>query len=315
MQFSVNKTLLYEASLAQRKPRIFFQILIFFAVFLLASIAMGSVVGISTVIYIFANGVESFDPASLAALAESPMVMLVSLLLTGFETLFAILFCRQIERRSLASMGFVRKGALSEYAKGFLFGLLLFALALGIALLLGTVTLTAAVQASAGLIALFLLGYLIQGMAEEVMVRGYLMLSLANRTSLAWAVGISSFVFAALHLPNPGISLLAFVNLTLFGVLAALYVLRSGSLFGACALHSAWNFAQGNLFGISVSGNALQPAFLETTLKETGTLWNGGAFGLEGGLCVTIVLLAAIALILFLPKKQTVPDAAANNEI
>lgn len=307
MRFPASAPMLREVSLARRKPRVGFMILQFFAVFFLVQIAIGVVSAIGTLVWVLGFGGDS------SALMDSSALWLVSLFLTVFETLFAILYCRCIEHRSLRSMGFLRRRAGSEYLGGFLLGAGLFALALGVAMLMGTVSLQAVPAISAGLILLFLLGYLIQGMAEEVLVRGYLMLSLTNRVSQAWAVGISSAVFSLLHIFNPGIGPLPILNLTLFGVLAGIYVLRRGDLWGACAMHSAWNFVQGNVFGISVSGNVPQPSILSATFSETGTLWNGGAFGLEGGLAVTLVLTAAILLILFLPQKSKAPDAGETS--
>ena len=99
----------------------------------------------------------------------------------------------------------------------------------------------------------------------------------------------------------------------LFGVLASLYVLRRGNLWGACAIHSMWNFAQGNLFGAAVSGNRSGPSLLraEAIASGSASLWNGGAFGPEGGLAVTLVLLAGIAVLLFLiPNAKEGADQA-----
>jgi membrane protease YdiL (CAAX protease family) len=129
------------------------------------------------------------------------------------------------------------------------------------------------------------------------------MVSLSNRCHTAVAVGISSVVFALLHLANPGISLLAMVNLTLFGVFMAVYILRTDDLFGACAIHSAWNFAQGNLVGISVSGTAQLPTVAVMNPIGNNALFHGGDFGLEGSLIVTFMLLTVILLTLFLPRK------------
>jgi membrane protease YdiL (CAAX protease family) len=150
----------------------------------------------------------------------------------------------------------------------------------------------------------FFAGFVIQGMSEEVCVRGYLMVSLGNRCHMAVAIGISSVVFALLHLGNPGLTVLALLNLTLFGVFMAVYILRTDDLWGACAIHSAWNFAQGNLVGIRVSGTAQLPTVAIMQPLGEQSLFHGGDFGLEGGLIVTIVVLAAIALTLFLPQKQ-----------
>ena len=53
---------------------------------------------------------------------------------------------------------------------------------------------------------------------------------------------------------NSGLTPLSLVNLFLFGVAMALYLLKTDTVCGVAGIHGAWNFAQGNLFGILVSG-------------------------------------------------------------
>ena len=40
----------------------------------------------------------------------------------------------------------------------------------------------------------------------------------------------------------------------------ALYMLKTDNIWGVAALHGAWNFAQGNLVGVAVSGQDLAVA-------------------------------------------------------
>ena len=77
------------------------------------------------------------------------------------------------------------------------------------------------------------------------------------------------------------------------------------------ALHSAWNFAQGNLFGIPVSGLTGSPSPLTATLSDGLTWVSGGDFGIEGGLAATAVLLLGCGIVLLLPTKsrEVGPDA------
>ena len=100
---------------------------------------------------------------------------------------------------------------------------------------------------------------------------------------------------------NNGISLLAIINLTLCGIMFSLYMLRTDNLWGACAIHSIWNFVQGNFFGLPVSGIDSGDSVFRFSLIEGSDLANGGAFGLEGGLPCTIVLTAVILVLLFVP--------------
>ncbi|MGQ0604896.1 MAG: CPBP family glutamic-type intramembrane protease [Anaerolineales bacterium] len=52
---------------------------------------------------------------------------------------------------------------------------------------------------------------------------------------------VSSALFGVLHLLNPNVGLLPFINLCLFGLFAALYALREGGLWGIAAQHAVWN--------------------------------------------------------------------------
>ena len=47
---------------------------------------------------------------------------------------------------------------------------------------------------------------------------------------------------------------LSLISIVLVGVLMALYMLKTDNIWGVAALHGAWNFTQGNLVGVAVSG-------------------------------------------------------------
>lgn len=84
-----------------------------------------------------------------------------------------------------------------------------------------------------------------------------------------------------------------------YGFLCALRASREGSLWGISALHSVWNWIQGNFFGFQVSGMDIGGGSL-LNLKTVGADWlTGGAFGPEGGLAVMFVLVLSIAVTSF----------------
>lgn len=308
--------MLAQAREARFQPKLIIQILLFLAVFWVGNTIASWILIVPTMIGIFSDpqllaaitsgDVESSFSASLSAtmsVMEKPWIMLISLFATVATTLICILYCCKIEKRSIASMGFRKTGWLMRYLKGYAIGTGMLLLCVLILWLMGDLDFAFAEKIHVFYILAFFVGFVLQGMSEEVLVRGYFMVSLGNRCHKAVAVGISSVAFAMLHLANPGINLLALLNLTLFGVFMAVYVLRTDDLWGVCAIHSAWNFAQGNLVGIRVSGMAQLPTV--AIMQPLGDQWmfHGGDFGLEGGLIVTFVTLAAIALTLFLPQK------------
>lgn len=311
-----NNRMLSQAREARFKPKLIVQILLFFLVFAVGNAISSAIVTVPAVISIFrdpellealsSGDVEAAVSASMSAsmgILEKPWIMLISLFTTVLVTLACILYCCKIERRPIGSMGFRKPGWLLRYLKGYAIGTAMLLLCVLILWLMGDLDFAFAQNIPALYILAFFVGFVLQGMSEEVLVRGYFMVSLSNSCHTAIAVGISSVVFAMLHLGNPGITALAMLNLTLFGIFMAVYILRTDDLWGACAIHSAWNFAQGNLVGIRVSGMTQLPTVAVMNPIGEQSLFHGGSFGLEGGLIVTFVTLAAILLTLFIPPK------------
>lgn len=130
---------------------------------------------------------------------------------------------------------------------------------------------------------------------EELLFRGYAFQKLL-RWNRAVAYVFVSFLFAALHLGNESVTLLGLSNVFLGGILLGLAYERYGRLWFPIGLHLAWNLATGPVFGHEVSGYES----VRSILLETGggpDLLTGGEFGVEGSVLMTLVELAAIALL------------------
>lgn len=204
-------------------------------------------------------------------------------------------YCRLIEKRSFATMGFTKDHMFSQYVKGLLWAVVLFG---GAYLLCAGAGAVHFEGVSAGMIpgyiVLYFVGYMIQGMAEEVICRGYLLVSLSRNHSVYYSVIISSGVFMAMHMSNDHVTLLSFINIFLCGLLFGLIFVERGNIWMVAALHAGWNFLQNNLFGMPVSGMAQGNSVFTTTFVDGRSLINGGAFGIEGGIAVTVVLALGI---------------------
>lgn len=232
-------------------------------------------------------------------------------LIFSFALIYLILWAwlKFFEKRPFHTMGFEAGDALKKYGRGFFFGLLMFGGSVAILALTGSVAFETGDPAKQGAAALggvilVLAGWLVQGAAEEVLIRGWALPVIGARYKPWLGLLISSLIFSLLHGLNPGLSAIALVNLALFGVFAGLYAIREGSLWGICAIHSVWNWVQGNFFGFEVSGTEAGGGTL-LNLMETGADWlTGGTFGPEGGLAVTIVLMISIGLVVFWKQKS-----------
>lgn len=245
---------------------------------------------------------EAFNTASTAVLSEDGYILTL-LFSTVATAVLCVIYCRFVERRPIASMGLsLRRSTPVLYVLGLLLGLVMFGLTFFI------MYVTEAVSVSGGsfaplILALYLFAFLIQGASEEILVRGYFMTSLTNNTGAGSAVICSSLLFAAMHSGNVGASFLGLFNIFLFGLLLGLITFRTGSLFLPMALHGIWNFAEGNIFGMAVSGIRPRHSILLSALTEGRVTTNGGDFGPEGGAAATIALVIALAVLLVLPQE------------
>ena len=232
-------------------------------------------------------------------------------LISAFTLIYVILWLwlYLFEKRPFWTMGYELKDALMQYGRGFLIGAVMFASTVGILSLFNSVGFEQGDPANQGFAALggvtlVLFGWIVQGGAEEVLMRGWVLPVIGARYKPWIGLLLSSALFALLHGLNPNLSLIAILNLALFGAFAGLYAMREGSLWGISALHTVWNWVQGNFFGFEVSGTNASGGTL-FNLMETGADWlTGGLFGPEGGLAVTAVLAAGIAFTLFWPSKN-----------
>ena len=279
--FSKKPSIIREAENGRYHPIWILQVLIFILIFVITQIVSSIPL---VVMMLYNRGLTQND------------LVLPALFSTIFTALLVIVYCRFIERRSLRSMGLVKEKIRSDYLIGILVGFVMFSSCVIIAFMAGTLEFNGYVLGNGlGVLILFFMGFIIQGAEEEIMLRGYVMVSMAARYSVLTAVITNSVLFAALHLGNPGVTKLAFLNLVLYGAFASVYTLKMDSLWGICAIHTVWNFAQGNIYGISVSGLDMTTSIFSFGLTKEGALINGGSFGLEGGLAVTIVLIISIA--------------------
>ncbi len=136
---------------------------------------------------------------------------------------------------------------------------------------------------------------------EELMFRGYAFQTLARGTGRIVAVVVVSVFFGAVHLANPGISVFSFLNIVLAGIFLSLAYFRTETLWFCTALHIGWNYFQGTVYSLPVSGLNLHGITIFHS-SLTGPAWlTGGPFGPEGGFCATVILLAGTAVVAFAP--------------
>lgn len=217
----------------------------------------------------------------------------------GMSIATIFLWVKFIERRPIRSLGFPKQEALKTYLQGFAYGTLLMALFVIFALLLGVYSIDRfkfnGFSYNVWLPVLITLpGWIIQGASEEILTRGWLFQTASKNRAMTGIV-FSSTIFAILHLANNGITVLSWFNLVLYGLFAVFYALKTKNLWAVCGFHSAWNWVQGNIFGIAVSGSGILGGSLLSPGATSGSeILTGGAFGAEGSIIVSVLLLLSI---------------------
>jgi hypothetical protein len=153
--------------------------------------------------------------------------------------------------------------------------------------------------------------FLVAAAMEEILFRGYGFQRLVEAVGAVGAVALMSAFFGFMHIENPSATILSTVNTVLAGVLFSVAYLRTRALWLPIATHWAWNFFQGQVFSLPVSGIRVPRPLFEVRIP--GPSWlTGGAYGPEGGLVVTAVALAGI---LWLARTRHLAPSPAMREV
>ena len=139
---------------------------------------------------------------------------------------------------------------------------------------------------------------------EETLFRGVLLRHLETLLGTGWALAISAAIFGGLHLMNPDATpFAAFAIAMEAGILLGAAYLLTRRLWLAVGLHAAWNFTQGWVFSVPVSGGPAPLGLLIT--RRAGPDWlTGGNFGLEASVIALVVATAAGAGMLVLARRR-----------
>lgn len=139
---------------------------------------------------------------------------------------------------------------------------------------------------------------------EETLFRGILLRHLETLLGTGWALAISAAIFGGLHLMNPDATpFAAFAIAMEAGILLGAAYLLTRRLWLAVGLHAAWNFTQGWVFSVPVSGGPAPLGLLIT--RRVGPDWlTGGNFGLESSVIALVVATAAGAGMLVLARRR-----------
>jgi membrane protease YdiL (CAAX protease family) len=140
---------------------------------------------------------------------------------------------------------------------------------------------------------------------EEMLFRGYAFQLLVRSIGAFATILPVSILFGMVHLGNPHATLLGGINTTLWGIVLGFAYWRTNALWLPIGLHFGWNFTL-PLFGVNLSGFTMGVTGYALRWRS-GDLWSGGAYGPEGSILTT-----GIVVVLFFVIQRAFPERAED---
>ncbi len=277
-----------------------------FTIFLVVFLALAAVAG-----YIFTNLLIGFDDNSIPAKVLGSVIGLFLAVFLGW------LFGKYLEDLPFRALGaWFTINWFKDLAFGLLIGTGSIILAVLIAVVFGNYSFQLNNSAGSSAILLTLgasfIVFVFGAAFEEAFVRGYILQTFIRAKFIFVGIILTSFLFSSGHLENPNINFLSVLNTFLAGIWLGIAYIKTRTLWLPFGIHFAWNWVQGAIFGIEVSG--LTDITTAPFLKEIDTgakLLSGGDYGIEGGLACTFALIISTILIWYLPFLKPTEEMLA----
>jgi uncharacterized protein len=248
----------------------------------------------------------------------TPVITILSDGLLFLLMLLAAFIMSRIERRSLGEYGLPLKGqpVLRRFIIGYIFwGFLPLTACLLIIRLFhgysfGSLTL------HGSRILIFGLGwacaFVLVGLAEEYLLRGYMLFTLADGIGFWPAAIVMGILFGLGHARNPGESRVGLIATVVFALFASVTLRYTGSLWLAVGAHAGWNWGQSFFYGVSDSGMRAQGHLLEPAFQGPDWL-TGGTVGPEGSV-ITLVLWVLMAFLFVMLYRRRGPALVVTTD-
>jgi uncharacterized protein len=287
-----------------------------FALFLAAFVFAGSIANALLISALVAADVPISEGSPLF-LAASSTVSLILALVIGY---YCGKYLEGLPFRALGASPLPGWGR--NLGIGLLLGLLTIGIAVGIGMAAGGISFQLNTadpgSAIARSMAFSFAVFAVAAAFEEALFRGYILQTFA-RSGLAWfAIILTSAFFASVHLMNPGAGEISTLNTAIAGIWFGVAYLKTRDLWFVTGLHFMWNWAQGSLLGIEVSGlSKISEAPLLREIEHGPEWLTGGDYGIEAGIITTIALIISTAAIPYLPylKRAQVDEASDAQQI
>jgi len=174
---------------------------------------------------------------------------------------------------------------------GILLGFLLMAMSVGVAAVVHVYDFVGEGDSSQ-LVNALVTSAIMPAFLEETLFRGILFRWIEEFAGSWIALLVTAALFGLVHILNPGATWFSTLTLAVeAGILLGAAYMMTRSLWLPMGLHAAWNFTEGEVFGVPVSGIPEHGLF---QARISGPeLLTGGAFGLEASIIAVVMATGA----------------------
>lgn len=219
--------------------------------------------------------------------------VIAAAIVVAIITLGYVGFVRVVEKRPVTELSL--KGAVAKTSAGILLGATIISVTIAVLALLGYYRVEGINPWRALIVTLPVLTS--SAYIEEILFRGVLLRLLEGWLGTWLALAISALLFGGVHLINPNATLWSAIAIAIeAGLLLGGAFLLTRRLWLAIGTHFAWNYFQGIVFGVAVSGNRIE-GLLNASISGP-LLLSGGAFGAEASIIAVGVCGVASAVLI-----------------
>lgn len=233
-------------------------------------------------------------------ISDAAIIIIGDLFISGLLLLTYVLLFRYYENRSITELSLK---SFPRYASlGFLTGFVIQALVITVIYLFGGYQIIETNPISVLVVPFF--SNITIGVLEEILFRGLIFRLVEEKLGTVISLVISALLFGFAHAWNPGATLFSSVAIALeAGILLGVCYALTRNLWFPIFLHMAWNFTQGNIFGVEVSGTDMGEQLF--TSEISGPEWlTGGAFGPEASVHTIIICLILAGMMYYKAQKM-----------
>jgi uncharacterized protein len=185
---------------------------------------------------------------------------------------------------------------------GLLAGLAIFSAVVGVAALFDVYNIVGS-GGTEQLLRILIAAAILPGFMEELLFRGVLFRWIEEFAGSWAALFVTSALFGLAHIVNPNATWFSSFTIAVeAGVLLGGAYMLTRSLWVPIGLHAAWNFTQGFIFDVPVSG--IDQQGLVMARLSGPELLSGGAFGLEASMIALVIATAAGVWLVMLSVKR-----------